>query len=151
MEKLTRENIKIEPLLRGSVGEDFSGIEKIPDSMLDVMLNGPTVMSIKKGEFRGMARQLYAALQAQENNAVVDNPLLTVEQLKQNDGKPVWLVTKDFQDWRQYAYEESKYGLIAFWQFGDEEEDTFDIKEYGKSIFAYARKPDDQEERNSHE
>lgn len=91
----------------------------------------------------GRCELMQQAADALERVTAPENKPLTLEELRQMNGDPVWLVTKRFQDWRQYTYSLPKDKLIAFWQFGDEEEDTFDINEYGKSVFAYAHKPED--------
>lgn len=141
MNKLTRENIKIEPLLKGSDGENFEGIEKIPDSMLDIMLNGPAVMGIKKGEFRGLARQLYAALQIKEACAEPENKPLTLEQLRKMDGEPVWceLYSKKAKGGKFKAW-----GIVDSWGV-DFLEMHLDFDYYDKSWKAYSRKPEQEE------
>lgn len=63
---LTRNDVKVEQLVRGSDGADVGSIKTISDKMLGIILNGPTVNSINKGVFRGLVRELYAELQERE-------------------------------------------------------------------------------------
>lgn len=96
----------------------------------------------------GYMEELFGMRRDEENRrAASENPPLTLEQIRQMDGEPVWISEQKNggQDlrgqWEQFAYEEPKYNLMAFWEFGSEVENTYDIADYGKTWLAYTRKP----------
>jgi len=80
--------------------------------------------------------------------AQLDNQPLSLEQLRQMDENPVWISEQKSggqdvrEQWQQFAYEQSEYNLMAFWEFGNEVENTYDISDYSKTWLAYAYKPE---------
>lgn len=83
--------------------------------------------------------------------AVPENKPLSLEQIRQMDGEPVWISEQKNggqdtrEQWQQFAYEESEYGLMAFWEFGSEVENTYDTADYDKNWLAFAHKPEGAE------
>jgi len=73
------------------------------------------------------------------------NEPLTLEQLREMDGEPVWIVDikhPEYSGWMQHAYDEDEYNLVAFWIFGNEVESTYSVDDYGNTWLAYCRKPE---------
>lgn len=70
---LTREKIDISPVTARYMGETHL-MEQWSDKMLDLILNGPTLGSIKKEEIRAMLRQTYAALKVYEQIGPMASP-----------------------------------------------------------------------------
>lgn len=74
------------------------------------------------------------------------NEALTLDELRGMDGEPVWIASNSRprdDAWCQYAYEEHKYDLIAYWEFGSETESAFCVSDYGKTWIAYRHKPEE--------
>ncbi len=86
MDRLTRPTVAVDPKTAQYLG-DAVDIRTMSDKMLDMVLNGPTLNGARKGALRQMIRQLYATLSQFEAEA---NEPLTLEQLQEMDGEPVW-------------------------------------------------------------
>lgn len=80
------------------------------------------------------------AISAWNNRAEQPNKSLTLEELKQMDGEPVWIEIYGKGNWYQFAYQENDK-IIAFWQFGCEVEEYFKVSDYNKTWLAYRRPP----------
>lgn len=65
-ERLTRANIDAEPGAARHMDETHL-IGDISDKLLDLILNGPTINGIAKGEIRGLLRQTYGRLKEYED------------------------------------------------------------------------------------
>lgn len=72
---LTREKIDAEPGAARFMGETHL-IQDWSDKMLDLILNGPTIMGIKKDEIRAMLRQTYTALKHYEKIGPMASPFM---------------------------------------------------------------------------
>jgi hypothetical protein len=72
-----------------------------------------------------------------------ENPVLTLEELREMKGDPVWVVFDKIGEWRQYfnSWDSKKHGaMMDFREFGDECEDSFAVSDYGKAWLAYRSK-----------
>ena len=79
-----------------------------------------------------------AALRAQQEQE--DPKPLTLDELRQMDGEPVWLTGVEPEDtWARIDYVETL--TIGFSLFGDSETWCFRAKHYGEIVFAYRHKP----------
>lgn len=96
MKRLTRPAIKVDETVTKYLGKEIH-LESINDRLLELILNGPTLMAVKKDVLRQLIRQLYGALQVYE---VSDKPL-TLEELRQMDA-PVWCVCKPIEGGEGY-------------------------------------------------
>ena len=90
---------------------------------------------------------LFDAAPAVEAEPAPLNDPLTLEQLREMNGEPVWIVGDDDSDIECHGY--AVLGIVpadwlCLWWFGVEIEATPQIKNYGKSWFAYRRKPEEQ-------
>ncbi len=79
------------------------------------------------------------------NCAVPKNKPLTLDELRKicKERAPVWIAEKgnpNYGGYWQYAYDSSS-GTMAFFTFGNEVEELYDTKNYGKTRLAYASKP----------
>lgn len=68
MERLTNEAIKVDASVDGMIGS-FVDLANMKPKLLDVILNGPTLISVSKNVLRSIIRQLYSALAAYEDTA----------------------------------------------------------------------------------
>lgn len=126
-------------------------MDKLTDAIIIVNLL-PSNYNLRIDEENAIDKVVRAAVafNAESLRPAPENKPLTLEQLRQMDEKPVWIVEvkNSKQDsrkqWQQFAYEEPKYNLMAFWEFGDEVENTYDVADYGKTWLAYARKPEQE-------
>ena len=69
MKRLTRPTIEVDESVAKYLGKEIC-LESINDRMLELILNGPTLMSVKKDVLRQLIRQLYSALQAYEDTGL---------------------------------------------------------------------------------
>lgn len=69
MERLTNEAIKVDASVDGMIGS-FVDLANMKTKLLDVILNGPTLISVSKNVLRSIIRQLYSALAAYEDTGL---------------------------------------------------------------------------------
>lgn len=69
MERLTNEAIKVDASVDGMIGS-FVDLANMKPKLLDVILNGPTLISVSKNVLRSIIRQLYSALAAYEDTGL---------------------------------------------------------------------------------
>lgn len=69
MERLTNEAIKVDASVDGMIGS-FVDLANMKPKLLDVILNGPTLISVSKNVLRSIIRQLYNALAAYEDTGL---------------------------------------------------------------------------------
>lgn len=69
MERLTNEAIKVDASVDGMIGS-FVDLVNMKPKLLDVILNGPTLISVSKNVLRSIIRQLYSALAAYEDTGL---------------------------------------------------------------------------------
>lgn len=69
MERLTNEAIKVDASVDGMIGS-FVDLANMKPKLLDVILNGPTLISVSKNVLRSIIRQLYSALAAYEGTGL---------------------------------------------------------------------------------
>ena len=78
-------------------------------------------------------------------HVAMENKPLTLDELRKicKERAPVWIAEKgnpNYGGYWQYAYDSSS-GTMAFFTFGNEVEELYDTKNYGKTWLAYASKP----------
>lgn len=78
-----------------------------------------------------------------------ENKPLTLDELRNIDKEkvPVWIAEKgspNHGEYWQYAYDFNS-DMMAFFTFGNECEEFYSAKDYGKTWLAYARKPEGSE------
>lgn len=86
---------------------------------------------------------------AQKENAVAawnrrpapENKPLTLEQLRQMDGEPVWIDGKDYGGWTIFKDSANKQVARCL----DNVNLSYYMDDYGKTWLAYARKPEQEE------
>ena len=66
MKRLTRPAIKVDETVTKYLGTEIH-LESINDRLLELILNGPTLMAVKKDVLRQLIRQLYGRLKAYED------------------------------------------------------------------------------------
>lgn len=66
MKRLTRPAIEVDETVTKYLGKEIR-LESINDRLLELILNGPTLMAVKKDVLRQVIRQLYGALKAYED------------------------------------------------------------------------------------
>lgn len=69
MERLTNEAVKADASLDGMIGP-FVDLTNMKPKLLDVILNGPTLISVSKNVLRSIIRQLYSVLAAYEDTGL---------------------------------------------------------------------------------
>lgn len=69
MERLTNEAIKVDASVDGMIGS-FVDLANMKPKLLDVILNGPTLISVSKNVLQSIIRQLYSALAAYEDTGL---------------------------------------------------------------------------------
>ena len=69
MERLTNEAVKVEASVDGMTGP-LVDLTNMKPRLLDVILNGPTLISVSKNVLRSIIRQLYSALAAYEDTGL---------------------------------------------------------------------------------
>ena len=68
--------------------------------------------------------------------------LLSLREVYQSFGSPIWLATDKFPEGRYVVLGQSQFAWeIDFYFFGSDEYDTLDIDDYNKKWFPYDRKP----------
>jgi hypothetical protein len=82
-------------------------------------------------------------------SAAPKNNPLTLEELRNVDKEkvPVWIAEKgspNHGEYWQYAYDFNS-DIMAFFTFGNECEEFYSAKNYGKTWLAYSRKPEGSE------
>lgn len=75
MERLTNEAIKVDASVDGMIGS-FVDLANMKPKLLDVILNGPTLISVSKNVLRSIIRQLYSALAAYEDTGLEPEKVL---------------------------------------------------------------------------
>ena len=92
MNRLTRPDVAVDPTAAYHIGDEAS-IHDIGDNLLNLILNGPTLQSVPKVTIRHLLRQLYDKLKSYEDAEAAQEAQepLTIEELKQMNGEPVWL------------------------------------------------------------
>lgn len=66
MERLTRPTVNVDETAAQYMGKGLN-METMNDRLLELILNGPTLMAVPKDHLRHIIRQLYGALQAYED------------------------------------------------------------------------------------
>lgn len=69
MERLTNEAVKVDASVDGIICP-FVDLTDMQPKLLDVILNGPTLISVSKDVLRSIIRQLYSALAAYEDTGL---------------------------------------------------------------------------------
>lgn len=69
MERLTNEAVKADASVDGMIGP-FVDLTNMKPKLLDVILNGPTLISVSKNVLRSIIRQLYSVLAAYEDTGL---------------------------------------------------------------------------------
>ena len=69
MERLTNEAVKADASVDGMIGP-FVDLTNMKPKLLDVILNGPTIISVSKNVLRSIIRQLYRVLAAYEDTGL---------------------------------------------------------------------------------
>lgn len=69
MERLTNEAVKADASVDGMIGP-FVDLTNMKPKLLDVILNGPTLISVSKNVLRSIIRQLYRVLAAYEDTGL---------------------------------------------------------------------------------
>lgn len=118
--RITRDGIAVDPTAARFMGEARS-VRDWSDKMLDLILNGPTIMGIKKDEIRAMLRESYAALNSYEQIGPMASPFV-------ND--PAAIVAGIFSG----LYPDVKYRAQLVLELADEG---------GKAVYAETFFPDD--------
>ena len=118
MNRLTRNTVDAEP----GAAKYFEGETDImsdwSDKMLDIILNGPTIMSINKSNIRAMLREVYTALKRYEEIGPMASPLV-------ND--PTAIVALAFKE----LHPNVRYEAQLVINLKDEE----GVEKYGETIF----------------
>lgn len=76
IDKLTRRVINAEPGAVRCMTEETKAFADIDDKLLDLILNGPTLNSITKGQIRAMLRETYTALKRFEKIGSFATPFI---------------------------------------------------------------------------
>lgn len=71
MERLTRPGIDTDQTAVRFMDDEVK-IQDIGDKLLELILNGPTIMSVKKDTLRHLVRQLYTELKCYEDGTIVE-------------------------------------------------------------------------------
>ena len=79
MERLTNEAIKVDASVDGMIGS-FVDLANMKPKLLDVILNGPTLISVSKNVLRSIIRQLYSALAAYENTGLTPGEIKSMQE-----------------------------------------------------------------------
>ena len=76
IDRLTRRAINAEPGAARCMAEETKAFADINDKLLDLILNGPTLNSITKGQIRAMLRETYTALKRFEKIGSFATPFI---------------------------------------------------------------------------
>lgn len=75
MERLTRPGIHVDDSAAKYIGDE-TRIQDVGDRLLELILNGPTLMAFSKDKLRHIMRQLYARLEQYENTGVTPGEIM---------------------------------------------------------------------------
>ena len=87
--------------------------------------------------YRGENAEANAAA-AWNRRAALENKVLTLEQLRQMDGEPVWIDGKDYGGWTIFKDSANKQVARCL----DNLNLSYYMDDYGKTWLAYARRPE---------
>ena len=79
MERLTNEAVKVDASVDGIICP-FVDLTNMKPRLLDVILNGPTLISVSKNELRSIIRQLYSALAAYEDTGMTPGEIKPMQE-----------------------------------------------------------------------
>ena len=79
MERLTNEAIKVDASVDRMIGS-FVDLANMKPKLLDVILNGPTLISVSKNVLRSIIRQLYSALAAYEDTGLTPGEVKSMQE-----------------------------------------------------------------------
>ena len=137
MERLTSPNINVEPgtdrFLHAVIGGKEIDWKQCRDSMLNVLINGPTSNGFGKDIFRKMARDLYGRMKAYEDIAELCGGFDRLRELAEadKDGRVIILPCKVYETDGVRVYEHTVREVIYETAGGP----AFDKNAIGKSIF----------------
>ena len=78
MERLTNEAVKADASVDGMIGP-FVDLTNMKPKLLDVILNGPTLISVSKNVLRSIIRQLYSVLAAYEDTGLTPGEIKSMQ------------------------------------------------------------------------
>lgn len=129
-------------MARAIDGDELLGIERLLDT--DVIRKSKTAS--------WLLDQVLHDIQAMPTLTLPNEPL-TIEQLREMDGEPVWVkqlkgLSVCDTDWAVVEFRlepDVKHDKIRVWWPGSEDEDTPSEDDYGKTWLAYRRPPEGEE------
>jgi len=93
MERLTRPGVHVDDSAARYIGNE-TRIQDVGDRLLEVILNGPTLMAFNKDRLRHMMRQLYARLEQYENTGVTPEEIAHIK----TGIERVWKLLQDIDE-----------------------------------------------------